>query len=201
MGRISKESIDQVIAANDIVEVVSSYVDLDKKSSHNLFGLCPFHAEKTPSFSVTPIKQIYYCFGCHKGGNVISFIQEIEHLNFPEAVHFLAKRVGIKIEEDLDERWQQKRQEQRLIYQTLLEAAGFFHKTLTGNEGEAARSYLIHRGTTMKDWRKFGLGYAPNQWEALYQHLNSRGITDAAMAKAGLITRSSRNNWIDFLFN
>ncbi|NLC26091.1 MAG: DNA primase, partial [Fastidiosipila sp.] len=198
MGRISKESIDQVIAANDIVEVVSSYVDLDKKSSHNLFGLCPFHAEKTPSFSVTPIKQIYYCFGCHKGGNVISFIQEIEHLNFPEAVHFLAKRVGIKIEEDIDERWQQKRQEQRLIYQTLLEAAGYFHKTLTGNEGDAARSYLIHRGTTMKDWRKFGLGYAPNQWEALYQHLNSRGITDAAMAKAGLITRSSRNNWIDF---
>ncbi|NLV98987.1 MAG: DNA primase [Clostridiaceae bacterium] len=198
MGRISQESIDQVIAANDIVDVVSSYVDLDKKSSHNLFGLCPFHTEKTPSFSVTPLKQIYYCFGCHKGGNVISFIQEIEHLNFPEAIHFLAKRVGIEIEEDEDERWQYKREEQKLIYHALLEAAGYFHKTLIGKRGEAARSYLTQRGTSISDWRKFGLGYAPDQWDMLYQHLRSRSVTDAAMSKAGLITRSSRDNWIDF---
>lgn len=198
MGRISQESIDQVIAANDIVEVVSSYVDLDKKSSHNLFGLCPFHTEKTPSFSVTPLKQIYYCFGCHKGGNVISFIQEIEHLNFPEAIHFLAKRSGIEIKEDEDERWQHKREEQNLIYQALLEAAGYFHKTLVSDAGEAARSYLTCRGTTINDWRKFGLGYAPNQWEALYRHLSARGVTDTAMSKAGLITRSSRDTWIDF---
>ncbi|MDD2427291.1 MAG: DNA primase [Eubacteriales bacterium] len=198
MGRISQESIEQVIAANDIVAVVSSYVDLDKKSSHNLFGLCPFHTEKTPSFSVTPLKQIYYCFGCHKGGNVISFIQEIEHLNFPEAIHFLAKRAGIEIEEDEDERWQHKREEQKLIYQALLQAAGFFHKTLISDSGQTARTYLSHRGTSIGDWRKFGLGYAPNQWEALYQHLSSQGISDAAMSKAGLITRSSRGNWIDF---
>ena len=201
MGRISRESIDQVIAANDIVDVVSSYVDLDKKSSHNLFGLCPFHTEKTPSFSVTPLKQIYYCFGCHKGGNVISFIQEIEHLNFPEAIHFLAKRVGIEIEEDEDERWQHKREEQKLIYHALLETAGFFHKSLIGDAGEAARSYLTRRGTTISDWRKFGLGYAPNQWDALYQYLASKDVTDAAMLKAGLITRSSRDNWIDFFRN
>ncbi len=198
MGRISQESIDQVIAANDIVDVVSSYVDLDKKSSHNLFGLCPFHTEKTPSFSVTPLKQIYYCFGCHKGGNVVSFIQEIEHLNFPEAIHFLAKRAGIEIEEDEDERWQHRREEQKLIYQALLAAAGYFHKNLISKNGESARSYLTQRGTTINDWRKFGLGYAPNQWDALYRHLHARAVTDAAMSKAGLITRSSRDNWIDF---
>lgn len=198
MGRISQESIDQVIAANDIVDLVSSYVDLDKKSSHNLFGLCPFHAEKTPSFSVTPLKQIYYCFGCHKGGNVISFVQEIEHLNFPEAIHFLAKRAGIEIEEDEDDRWRQKREEQKLIYNSLLEAAGFFHKSLIGAGGESARAYLTRRGMSNKEWRKFGLGYAPNKWDALYQYLSSKGVSDSAMSKAGLIIRSSKNNWIDF---
>ena len=198
MGRISQESIDQIIAANDIVELVSSYVDLDKKSSHNLFGLCPFHAEKTPSFSVTPLKQIYYCFGCHKGGNVISFVQEIEHLNFPEAIHFLAKRAGIEIEEDEDDRWRQKREEQKLIYHSLLEAAGFFHKSLIGKGGESARAYLTRRGMSNKEWRKFGLGYAPNKWDALYQYLSSNGVSESAMSKAGLIIRSSKNNWIDF---
>ena len=96
-------------------------------------------------------------------------MQEIEHLNFPEAIHFLAKRAGIEIEEDEDDRWRQKREEQKLIYHSLLEAAGFFHKSLIGKGGESARAYLTRRGMSNKEWRKFGLGYAPNKWEAFYQ--------------------------------
>ncbi len=173
MGLISRHSIDAVVEANDIVEVVSSYVMLDKKSALNHFGLCPFHEEKTPSFSVSPGKQIFYCFGCQKGGNVIKFIQEIEHLSYPEAIRFLAERAGVAIEETEDDEWKERYSKRQKAYEALNEAAGF---------------------------RRYGLGYAPSKGDSLYRHLRAKGIPDEAMLDAGLILPSQRqdDSYYDF---
>lgn len=200
MGLIPQHSIDAVINANDIVDVVSRYVRLEKKSSLNLFGLCPFHEEKTPSFSVSPGKQIFYCFGCHKGGNVIKFIQEIEHLTFPEAVRFLAERAGITIEEtEEDSHWRERADRQRAASEALLEAARFFYTKLESSDGLEARQYLDKRGVDRALRRRYGLGYAPAYGETLYDGLRKRGIPDSAMIDAGLIAKSSRHEgYYDF---
>ncbi len=200
MGLIPQHSIDAVINANDIVDVVSHYVRLEKKSSLNLFGLCPFHEEKTPSFSVSPGKQIFYCFGCHKGGNVIKFIQEIEHLSFPEAVRFLADRAGIAIEEtEEDSQWREKADRQRAAAEALLEAARFYYTKLESPDGQEARQYLDRRGVDRTLRRRYGLGYAPAYGETLYEGLRKRGIPDSAMLDAGLIAKSSRQEgYYDF---
>lgn len=192
MGLISRHSIDSVLEANDIVEVVSSYVSLDKKSSFNLFGLCPFHEEKTPSFSVSPGKQIFYCFGCQKGGNVIKFIQEIEHLSYPQAIRFLADRAGVTIEEDEDGFWKDRFDRQRDAYEALREAAGFFYRTLEGPEGKEGRDYLAKRGIDRRLYRKYGLGYAPARGRSLYEELKDKGIKDQVMEEAGLILPDRR---------
>ncbi len=200
MGLISRHSIDAVIEANDIVDVVSSYVKLDKRSSLNLFGLCPFHEEKTPSFSVSPGKQIFYCFGCQKGGNVIKFIQEIEHLSYPESIRFLAERSGVTLEETEDEFWKERFGRQRDAYEALREAAGFFYTSLEGPPGEEARAYLKKRGIDRRLYRKYGLGYAPREGRALYDRLGSRSIPDEAMLDAGLVLpdRRSGQGYYDF---
>lgn len=200
MGLIPQHSIDAVINANDIVDVVSRYVRLEKKSSLNLFGLCPFHEEKTPSFSVSPGKQIFYCFGCHKGGNVIKFIQEIEHLSFPEAIRFLAERAGIALEEtEEDSQWREKADRKRAAAEALLEAARFYYTNLEGSGGQEARQYLEKRGVDRALRRKYGLGYAPAYGETLYDALRKKGIPDGAMLDAGLIARSSRmDGYYDF---
>lgn len=189
-----------MISANDIVDVISRYVRLEKKSSQNLFGLCPFHDEKTPSFSVSPGKQIFYCFGCHKGGNVIKFIQEIEHLSFPEAIHLLAERAGIAIEEsEEDSEWRDKRERERAAAEALLEAARFYHSTLESPAGLEARRYLEKRGVDQVLRRRYGLGYAPERGDALQNALRERGIPANAMLDAGLIARSSRGeSYYDF---
>lgn len=200
LGLIPQQSIDAVINASDIVEVVSRYVRLEKKSSLNLFGLCPFHDEKTPSFSVSPGKQIFYCFGCHKGGNVIKFIQEIEHLSFPEAVRFLAERAGIAIVEiEEDSQWREKTDRRRAASEALLEAARYYHTQLESAEGKDARLYLENRGVDENLRRKYGLGFAPAQGDALYRSLKDRGISDIAMLDSGLIVKSSRREgYYDF---
>lgn len=128
---------------NDIVDVVSSYVRLTKKSGANLFGLCPFHSEKTPSFSVAPDKQIYHCFGCGKGGSVINFIMEIENLSFPEAVEFLARRVGMQVPEEERNDPQARRREQLLAMNK--DAARFFYDQFRAPSGAPAQDLsLIH---------------------------------------------------------
>ena len=200
MGLIPQQSIDAVINANDIVEVVSRYVRLEKKSSLNLFGLCPFHEEKTPSFSVSPGKQIFYCFGCHKGGNVIKFIQEIEHLSFPEAVRFLAERAGIAIVEiEEDSQWREKADRKRAASEALLEAARYYHTQLECADGKDARLYLENRGVDEKLRRRYGLGFAPAEGDALYKSLKGRGISETAMLDSGLIVKSSRKEgYYDF---
>ena len=131
--------LQELAERNDIVDVVGSYVRLTKKSGSNLFGLCPFHSEKTPSFSVSPDKQIYHCFGCGKGGSVISFIMEIENLSFPEAVAFLANRAGMQLPEQADDPGAKKRQ--RLLALNR-DAARFFHAQLKTPAGQIARDYL-----------------------------------------------------------
>ncbi len=198
MGLISRESIDAVIEANDIVDVVSAYVRLDKKSSLNLFGLCPFHDEKTPSFSVSPGKQIFYCFGCQKGGNVIRFIQEIEHLAYPEAIRHLAVRAGISIEESRDPFWQERFEKQNLAYEALKEAARHFYSNLEGRDGGEARAYLKQRGISRSLYRKYGLGYSLPRGNGLYSWLKGKGIREEPALDAGLIRERESSGYYDF---
>ena len=138
--------LDELSARNPIEDVVGQYVSLTRKSS-NLFGLCPFHSEKTGSFSVAPEKGIYYCFGCHKGGGVVNFIMEIENLDYPDAVRFLAKRANMEVPEDESYRNRYKSQER--LKNLCLEAARFFRSQLTTPEAQVARDYLNKRGLSI----------------------------------------------------
>ena len=135
--------LDELNSRNPIEDVVGQYVTLTRKGS-NLFGLCPFHSEKTPSFSVAPEKGIYYCFGCHKGGGAVNFIMEIESLSYPDAVRFLAKRAGLEVPED--EAYQSQYQKQERLWALCKDAARFFHQKLLEPCGEQARAYIIKRG-------------------------------------------------------
>ena len=187
--------LEELIARNDILDVVSSYVHLTKKGG-NYFGLCPFHNEKTPSFSVSTDKQIYHCFGCKKGGGVINFIMEEEGLSFPEAVRFLAKRAGMEVPEEADGDREAARRRQRLL-ELNRSAAQFYYKTLHAPEGREALEYLnmrkIHRKTAMD----FGLGAAPNQWDALITAMVKQGYTKTELLTAGLAVKSSNGRIYD----
>ena len=151
--------LDELNNRNPIEDVVGQYVALTRKGS-NLFGLCPFHGEKTASFSVAPDKGIYYCFGCHKGGGVINFIMEIENLGYPDAVRFLAKRAGLEVPEDGTDRSQYKKKER--LWALCKEAAHFFHDQLKASEAHEARDYIVKRGLSHATVTRFGLGFAPN---------------------------------------
>ena len=153
--------LDALVERNPIEEVVGQYVTLTRKGS-NLFGLCPFHSEKTGSFSVAPEKGIYYCFGCHKGGGVINFIMEIESLSYPDAVRFLAKRAGLEVPEDEEYRAQYKRTER--LYALCKDAARWFRKQLLADAGREARDYIVKRGLSTQTVNRFGLGFSPNEW-------------------------------------
>ena len=159
-----QQFLDELIARNDILDVVSSYVHLTKKGS-NYFGLCPFHNEKTPSFSVAPDKQIYHCFGCKKGGGVINFIMEEENLSFPDAVRFLAKRVNLEVPEEQENR-EGSRLRQRIL-DLNREAARFYYQLLQQPEGKPVAEYLEQRRIGKKTAVSFGLGASPNSWDAL----------------------------------
>lgn len=185
--------IKELTERNEISDVVSNYVRLVKRSGSNQFGLCPFHSEKTPSFSVAPDKQIYHCFGCGKGGSVINFIMEIENLSYPDAVRFLARRAGLAIpEEEKDENYSRR---ERML-QINKEAARFFYSRLSAPEGEAARQYLSLRGISPKMVRRFGLGCAPDSWEALVSELLKKGYTKAELLEAGLAKASKKGSGI-----
>lgn len=199
MTFIPQNIIDEVVARNDIESVVSDYVQLEKRSGSNLFGLCPFHPEKTPSFSVSPGKNFFYCFGCHEGGNVIKFIQKIENLSFPEAVQFLAKRVGMEIELDESPEARQKQAEYKQMLACLLDAARFYYKCFKSPQGKAAERYLYkQRDLRPQVVTSFGLGYAPEEWSALKQELLSRKYPQEVLVKLGLSRRSTQGNYYDF---
>ena len=182
--------IDELVARNPIEDVVGHYVSL-KRSGGNLFGLCPFHGEKTASFSVNPDKGIYYCFGCHKGGGVINFQMEIEGLSYPDAVRALAKRVGMQVPED--EQYQSRYRAQERLWALSKEAARFFYSKLYSPEGAAALEYARGRGMPKSTLTTFGVGYAPNTWDSLVKAMKAKGYTEQELIDSGLVTKSQKN--------
>ena len=190
--------LQELAERNDIVDVVGSYVRLTKKSGSNLFGLCPFHSEKTPSFSVSPDKQIYHCFGCGKGGSVISFIMEIENLSFPEAVAFLANRAGMQLPEQADDPGAKKRQ--RLLALNR-DAARFFHAQLKTPAGQIARDYLARRQLTAQTVTRFGLGFAPDTWDSLVRAMKALGYSEQELFDGGLVRHGKSGGVYDTFRN
>jgi len=182
--------LDELTARNPIEDVVGQYVSL-KRSGSNLFGLCPFHGEKTASFSVSPDKGIYYCFGCHKGGSVINFQMEIEGLSYPDAVRALAKRAGLDVPED--EQYQSRYRQQERLWALHKEAARFFHSQLYAPVGREALEYALGRGMNKYILTTFGVGYAPESWDALVNVLRKKGYTDQELRDSGLVSVSRKN--------
>ena len=178
--------LTELTERSDIVDVVSGYVRLSKRSGANLFGLCPFHSEKTPSFSVSPDKQIYHCFGCGKGGGVINFIMEIENLSFPEAVDFLAKRVGMQVPEESNDRESQRRARMLALNK---DAARFFYEQLSTPSAQRARDYMQKRRIGPATAKNFGVGFAPDSWDSLEKAMRRKGYSDQELFEAGLVRR------------
>ncbi len=185
--------IDELTARNPIEDVVGQYVTL-KRSGANLFGLCPFHGEKTPSFSVAPDKGIYYCFGCHKGGGVINFMMEIEGLSYPDAVRALAKRVGMEVPED--EQYQSRYRQQERLWALSKEAARFFNRQLYLPPGAQGLAYAQKRGMPKSTLIRFGIGFAPNSWTSLCDAMREKGYTDQELKDSGLASVSQKNGRI-----
>ena len=186
---IPESFLDALTERCDIADVVSRYVPLTKKGG-NLFGLCPFHNEKTPSFSVSPEKQIYHCFGCGKGGGVVNFIMEIENLSFPEAVRFLADQAGMTVPEEGQD------QELTVVRRRMLalnkEAARWFHAQLSQSAGARGAAYLEKRRISRKTAVNFGLGCAPEGWDNLLKAMGEKGYSAEELIRAGLAVRGKK---------
>lgn len=193
--RIPDEFIEELRQRNDIESVVSSYVTLKRRGSTSV-GLCPFHSEKSPSFTVYPSSNSYYCFGCGAGGDPITFIRGIENLDYIEAVRFLADRCGMRMPESgYDDTMQKLRVK---IYEINRAAARFFHEQLKTPEGKVGLDYFKERELSAKTIKHFGLGYAPESWDALYKHLRGLGFIDDLIFQADLISkRKSGNGYYD----
>ena len=178
--------IDELLARNPIEDVVGQYVNL-KRSGANMFGLCPFHGEKTASFSVAPDKGIYYCFGCHKGGGAINFMMELEGLSYPDAVRALAKRAGMEVPED--EQYQSRYRQQERLWALMKEAARYFHAQLHSPAGAEGLAYAQKRGMPKAVLTTFGIGFAPNTWSGLTDAMKKKGYTDQELIDAGLVSQ------------
>ncbi len=189
MAYFDQDFINELLARTDIESVVSDYVTLQNKSGR-LWGLCPFHSEKTPSFSVTKDKQIYYCFGCHEGGNAIGFLMKMDKLTFPEAVERLAERANLPLPEQksTDADFEKSKKLKQRIYEINKLAAHFFYDNLNSEKGEKARKYIEKRGLSAKTVTKFGMGYASESWDELLLHLKSKGCKIDEVREAGLCT-------------
>lgn len=197
-GRISDEFIEQLRMQNDIVSVISPYVEL-KKRGKNYVGLCPFHNEKTPSFTVYPDTQSFYCFGCGAGGEIISFTRRIDNLDFVEAVKSLADKCGMAMPQDgYDDSLVQKR---KRFYDMNTEAARFYHEYLLSPEGKKGLDYYLSRGYTMQTIKHFGLGYAPDDWRRLSEYLRKKGYSNQEIYEANLAGRSDKNGRVNYYDN
>ena len=194
------ELIDEVRERTDIVDVVSRYVKLER-SGRRFRGLCPFHAEKTPSFYVEPEKQLFHCFGCHAGGNVFNFLMRLENAPFAEVVSRLAEEAGIAVEtRELTPQEVKKQRELEQIRRALELAAGYYARMLFSDEGAGARRYLKGRGLDAKVAKVFGLGFAPPSWHGLHEYLRAQGVPDDVAIKAGLLGQGERGPY-DWLRN
>lgn len=182
--QISEEILEKIKSQNDIVDVISERVRL-RKSGRNFTGLCPFHNEKTPSFSVSQEKQIYKCFGCGEAGNVISFVMKEKNLPFIEAVKYLANRANIPLEMNNGEKSKSAKKKE-LLYRVNVEAAKFFFSNLMNNQN--AKEYFLNRGIKEETIKKFGLGFANDSWNSLMFYLRKKGINDTLLEEAGLIS-------------
>ncbi len=185
--------LTELAVRNPIEEVVGQYVNL-RRSGSNLFGLCPFHGEKTASFSVAPDKGIYYCFGCHKGGSVINFQMEIEGMSYPDAVRALAKRAGMEVPDD--EQYQNRYQKQERLWALSKEAARFFNAQLYAPAGAEGLAYAKKRGMPKAVLTKFGIGFAPNSWNDLCDAMIAKGYTEEELKESGLASVSQKTNRI-----
>ncbi len=181
-----EELVEEIRQKNDIVDVVSGYVQL-KRQGGNYFGLCPFHNEKSPSFSVSPHKQMYYCFGCGAGGTVVTFVREYENYTFGEAIRFLADRVNVKLPEvEYSEEMKKKESKRAKLLEINKEAAKFFYYQLRNKPGELGKNYLVKRELSEETMKNFGLGYAPQYSDALVKYLKSKGYSDELLKESGL---------------
>ena len=185
---IPSQTIEQIAAANDIVEVIGAYFPL-KRAGTNFKSLCPFHQEKTPSFTVSPSRQTFHCFGCGAGGSVFRFVMDYEHVDFPDAVRKLATRVGITVVETRGATDEDRQHEaRRALLKVHAEAADWFHQNLMKRElGEPARKYLRKRGITSEVAKNWQLGYAPDDWDVFGAWARGRGYTQRDLLASGLV--------------
>ena len=178
-----EELVEEIRERNDIVEVIGTYVKLQKKGS-SYFGLCPFHNEKSPSFSVSPDKQMYYCFGCGAGGNVFTFIMEYENYSFPEALKYLADRVGIKLPEQEYSEEEKRQQDLRMqVLEINKMATNYFYYQLRTESGAQAMQYLKSRQLDDETIKRFALGYSSKYSDNLYQYFKSKKISDELLKR------------------
>ncbi|MCD7981010.1 MAG: DNA primase [Clostridiales bacterium] len=201
MAFYSDDLIEEVRSRNDIVDVISGYVRLQKKGS-SYFGLCPFHNEKTPSFSVTPAKQMFYCFGCGAGGNVLTFVMKYENFTFQEAMQSLADRAGIDLpKQEMSAEQRQRADRRAKLLEVNKEAARYFYALLRSPQGTRAMAYFQKRELTAQTMRHFGLGYADRFSNDLYQYLKKQGYPDDLLKDSGLVTIDEKRGGYDKFWN
>lgn len=199
--RYTDDIIEEVRARNDIVDVVSQYVKLTKKGS-SYFGLCPFHNEKTPSFSVTPGKQMYYCFGCGAGGNVFNFLMQYENFTFTEALEQLAEKSGVELPKmEYSAKMQAQAEEKASLLQINKEAAQYFYYQLRTEKGRTAYEYLTKRGLSPQTMKQFGLGYSEKYSNDLYRYLKKKGYKDELLKESGLFNVDEKRGMYDKFWN
>ena len=199
--RYSDDIIEEVRQKNDIVDVVSQYVKLTRKGS-SYFGLCPFHNEKTPSFSVTPGKQMYYCFGCGAGGNVFNFIMEYENYSFGEALKHLADRAGVELPKiEYSREVREKAEQKAELLEINKQAAQYYYYQLRTEGGRQGHEYLAGRQLSEETMRKFGLGYSDKFGSGLYKYLKSKGYSDERLRESGLFNVDERHGMYDKFWN
>lgn len=201
MAYYSDELIEEIRSGNDIVDVISGYVRLTKKGS-TYFGLCPFHNEKTPSFSVSPNKQMYYCFGCGAGGNVITFLMEYENYTFPEALEVLANRIGVELpKQELSAEQKRASDKKARLLEANKEAAKYFYTLLRSERGSKAHEYFKNRGLSEETLQKFGLGYSDKYSDDLYRYLRTKGYEDELLKDSGLVSIDEQRGGYDKFWN
>ena len=201
MPLYSDDIIEEVRSRNDIVDVISQYVRLQKKGS-NYFGLCPFHNEKSGSFSVSPNKQMYYCFGCGAGGNVFTFMMEYENFTFGEAMEALAQRAGMELPRQEYSSAQRREADRRArLLEINKEAAKYFYSLLRSERGKNALAYFRKRELLEETMQKFGLGYSDQYSDDLYRYLRKKGYEDEILKESGLVTIEERRGGYDKFWN